>query len=117
MPPDTEMVLVVNVRQALEAPLTKKYALEQIKAALKGNEEAQKVLMALGLDPLKDIDTLIVANAGANGEKVTFILRGKFDTEKIHTTAQAVAKEVESRMTRKSSATGRRPARQWRPGQ
>jgi len=93
VPADAEQVVIVNVKQLLDAPLVKKHALPQIEQQLKNNKDLQKLSAVTGLDPLKDIDTLIVANTGEKGEKVTFIVRGKFDLEKINTVAQAVAKD------------------------
>jgi len=93
VPADAEQVIIVNVKQLLDAPLVKKHALPQIEQQIKNNKELQKVMAVTGLDPLKDVDTLVISNTGDKGEKVTFIVHGKFDVEKIHTVAQAVAKD------------------------
>ena len=65
LPKDTTAVIYVNFRQVLESDMVKKYAIEQFKQGLEG-EEAQKVLKGLGLDPLKDIDRLIVGMWGVH---------------------------------------------------
>ncbi len=94
LPAETEQVFQLNIKQILESDLVKKYALAQIKQALAGNE-AQKTLQALGMDPLKDIDSL---TGGVWGEdpkdlKAVIIVRGKFDAEKLFDAAKAAAKK------------------------
>ena len=93
LPAETEQVFQLNIKQILESDLVKKYALAQIKQALAGNE-AQKTLQALGMDPLKDIDSL---TGGVWGDpkdlKAVIIVRGKFDAEKLFEAAKAAAKK------------------------
>lgn len=93
LPASSEMVLQINVRQVLDSDLTKKYALEQLKQILDGNA-AKKVLGELGLDPLKDIDQLIVSGSGSNKQDVKglIIVHGKFDKEKLFKAAEAQTK-------------------------
>jgi len=91
LPGSAEQVVVINVKQILESPLVKKYALPDIEKHLKENKEIKQLQALTGLDPLKDIHSVVIANAGSTGDKALLIVRGKFDTEKIHTVAQAVA--------------------------
>jgi len=91
LPGSAEQVIVINVKQILESPLVKKYALPDIEKHLKENKEIKQLQALTGLDPLKDIHSVVIANAGSTGDKALLIVRGKFDTEKIHTVAQAVA--------------------------
>jgi hypothetical protein len=93
VPADTTMLVTVNVRQILDSALVKKHALEHIKEVLKGNAQAQQVLTAVGLDPLKDFTSVTVA---AN-EKVTdghalVIVNGNFDVAKIENVVADFAK-------------------------
>ncbi|HXG09631.1 MAG TPA: hypothetical protein VNK04_07570 [Gemmataceae bacterium] len=93
LPDDTGAVVTINIRQILDSALVKKHALERIKQGLKENEEVQKVLDALGLDPLKDIDQLILASPSLNEEeKGLVIVTGRFDPDKIKAKAAEVAK-------------------------
>jgi hypothetical protein len=92
LPGDAEVVAVVNVRQALDSALVKKYALDQVKALLKGNNEAQQIMKATGLDPLKDIERVIATNTGGLTGKSLVLIKGRFDVDKIHATATEVAK-------------------------
>ena len=93
LPAETESILFVNVRQVLESELIKKYALGQVKQALEGND-AKKMLEKLGLDPLKDVDRVTVGSWGKDKEDMNavFVIRGKFDPEKLFKAAQEEAK-------------------------
>ena len=62
LPADADTVVCVNIKQILDTDIIKKYSLEQLKQALDG-QDAKKLLTELGLDPLKDIDRIVV---GAN---------------------------------------------------
>jgi hypothetical protein len=94
VPGDAEMMVVVNIRQMLNAPLVKKYGLEELKAALKKNDEAQKALAAAGLDPFKDVDSLTVTNTGGTTSgKVLVVVRGRYDLDKVHQMAAAHAEK------------------------
>src|SRR5947207_11717491 len=61
LPKDTEQISVINVRQILGSALLKKVGLDNIREALKANEEVAGTLKGLGFDPLKDIDRIIAA--------------------------------------------------------
>ncbi len=94
LPAESEQVFSVNLKQMLESDLIKKYALASIKQALEGND-AQKQLKSLGMDPLKDIDTLSGGLWGEDAQNIKglFIARGNFDPKKIFETAEAAAKK------------------------
>lgn len=94
LPKETTGIVYVNFRQVLESDMIKKYAMEQMKQAMEG-EEAQKVLKGLGLDPLKDIDRLTVGFWGKGGDDTNFagVLRGKFDPEKLFKAIEAESKK------------------------
>lgn len=93
LPEDTEVVAAINVRQLLGSPLVKKFALEQLKAALAGNPDGQKLLDAIGLDPFKDIDSVLVAGPGKDLQnKAVVIVSGTFDLDRIHKIADEVVR-------------------------
>jgi len=94
LPAEAEQVFKVNVKQILESDLVKKYALAQVKQALEGND-AQKMLKELGLDPLKDVDSIGGGLWGDNPQdmKGLFVIRGKFDLEKLFAAAEKQAKK------------------------
>src|SRR5262245_2417728 len=94
LPAETETVFYINFRQIIDSPLIRKLALEQMKQFLE-REEAQNVMKAVGLDPLKDIDEL-TAGFWAEDPKVPrglFILSGKFDPVKLFNAADAESKK------------------------
>ena len=95
LPKDAKFVVAVNVRQVIDTPLFKKYALDQIKSGIKKNDDLRKLLEVLGFDPLKDVRSVVVAGPGVP-EKVLLITRGSFDLEKIEAVTDEVAKNNES---------------------
>src|SRR5260370_35389399 len=68
LPDDTEFVLVVNVKQIIDAPLIQKHALEHLKAFLKGNSDVTTILDSLGFDPFKDLSEITVAGNGLSSD-------------------------------------------------
>jgi hypothetical protein len=94
LPDDTEVVLVVNAKQLLDSPLVTKHFLEHIRAALKSNEEATKILESLGFDPLKDLTRVTAAMSLLGSDaKGLIIMHGRFDPSKFETKAEDVVKE------------------------
>jgi hypothetical protein len=91
LPADTAAVLTVNVRAVLDSGVVQKHALELIKGALKHNEQVEKLLAAAGVDPLKDLTSVVVAAPGLAPKKVVAIVHGAFDLDKIHKAADAYA--------------------------
>ncbi len=94
IPADAEAVVVFNVRQTLDSPLIKTYALDKIKEGMKSNAQAETVLKAAGIDPLKDIDSVLVTNAGITPKnQVLIVTHGKFDLDKVHAAAADFSKK------------------------
>ncbi len=104
LPDDTDGLAVLNVRQVMASPLFKKHYLDLLQKTLRGNQTAQDQLQAIGIDPLKDIDRLLVVHAegshrldpkpGGKAESgLYFVLRGKFDVGKIKARAAEIAKD------------------------
>src|SRR5262249_18985514 len=94
LPGDTEIIVHVNLRQALDSDVVRKYALEQIKTQLKQSAELQAVLTAAGVDPIKDIASLTLAAPGKiNAGSGLVILRGNFDAGKSHKAARDFAEK------------------------
>jgi hypothetical protein len=94
LPADAEFVISANVKQIIDSEIVKKYALEQIKQALQGND-AKKFLTDLGLDPLKDVDRVVIGGSGKDQSdtKGLVIVHGKFDPEKLFKAAEAQTKK------------------------
>lgn len=100
LPSDADVVLVVNVRQILDSPVIKKYALDQLKAGIAKDERIAKPLAAAGIDPLKDVDSILIAGPAnqTGADKALIVARGRFDLDKIQTTATDVAKKTEGKL-------------------
>ena len=94
LPADADTVVHVNIKQILDTDIIKKYALEQLKQVLDG-QDAKKLLNEIGLDPLKDIDKVVVgANIkGRNDTKFLLIVHGTFDPDKLYKAAEAQSKK------------------------
>ena len=92
LPAESESVFAVNMKQIVDANLVKKYVLGQLKQVMAGNDIA-KELQALGLDPLKDVDTISGGSWG-DGEDANLVavVKGRFDLEKMFAAAEARAK-------------------------
>ena len=101
LPASIDTVVQVNVRQILDSEISKKYALEQVKQLLEG-QDAKKLLKELGLDPLKDIDQLIIGGSGTNkGDlKYLVIVHGNFNPEKIYKAAEEQARKDPDKFTK-----------------
>ena len=94
LPADADTVMYVNVKQLIDSDIMKKYALEQMKQALAG-QDAKKLLEELGLDPLKDVEKLWVGSSGkdASDMKALVVVHGKFDPDKLFKAAEAATKK------------------------
>src|SRR5262245_24074979 len=88
LPADTEVYFYLNSRQILNSALVKQIGENTIRELMKSQQELTEVLKDLGLDPLVDIDRIVVA-APMLGEqdKGLSIIQGRFDLEKFHTRA------------------------------
>lgn len=100
LPAETEQVLFLNVRQVIDSELVKKFALAQIKQALEGND-AQDMMKELGLDPLKDINSVSAGLWGDDPQNMqgVFVVRGNFDLVKLFEAAEKQAKKDGDRMS------------------
>lgn len=91
---DADTVTYINVKQLVDSDVIKKYALEQLKQALAG-QDAKKILDEMGLDPLKDIEKLWIGSSGKGPDdmKALIVVHGKFDPDKLFKAAEAATKK------------------------
>jgi len=83
--PDAEVILKLNIKQMMGSELMKKSGTDAIKGLINSNEHAKAVIEATGLDVTKDIDGILMSATGsAKDAKGRVIIKGKFDTTKIH---------------------------------
>jgi len=92
VPSDAEAVMKLNIKQVLDSALVKKYALDIIKQSLQ-NPEAQQMVTATGLDPLKDLDSITVTASGTTSPRVLIVVRGRFNAAKINAAMETHAQK------------------------
>lgn len=97
LPNNAEGVVIINVKQLLEAPLVKDN-LDTLKAMLTSAGDTQKILDELGFDPFQDVETIVIS-IDESPSKPLVLLQGKFDMAKIQTKAESAAKENSSVLT------------------
>jgi hypothetical protein len=96
LPPETEKVVWLDLRQALDSGVGKKDILEAVKGLL-AETDAQKILKTLGLDPLKDVDTVVGGLWGLDpmDQDGLFVAAGRFDVKKLTAGAEEAARQFE----------------------
>jgi hypothetical protein len=89
MPGDAEFVLVADYQKIVNSAMFKKYGMEPFKTQLQ-DPQVKQALEGVGLDPLKDIDTLVVTNSGKFDETGNLFIgvKGRFDLDKIDAAAK-----------------------------
>jgi len=92
---DAEMVVSINIKQMVGSALMKKGGTDALKALINNNEQVKGVLDATGLDPLKDVHSILISGTAASAKdvKALVVIRGKFDLDKVHATAEKFAKK------------------------
>jgi len=84
---DAEAVIVFNFKALFKSELLNKGAIaEKFKKGLESDEKAKAFIAATGLDPIKDLDSIIIsASTIADKEKAKgrVVFKGNFDIEKL----------------------------------
>jgi hypothetical protein len=91
LPDGAEFVVAVNVHQFLDSELVKKAGLD--KALANADDKDKESLALLGIDPLKDIDRLIITADKLSLDDLMFIMQGKFDREKLSAAMDVAVKK------------------------
>jgi hypothetical protein len=102
LPDAADGVVSFNVRQFLDSELIKKAGLDKLFAS----DDSQNVLKSLGLDPLKDIDRIIISHDKAADDNY-FIVQGKFDPAKLAAAAEQAAKDKKEALKIHKSPLGK----------
>jgi hypothetical protein len=90
-PAETEAIVTVNVRQILASKLLQP-ELERIRRELDRNAQVRETLQSLGFDPLKDLDSVVLAGASfTDSQRVLVLLTGRFDVARFQRKAQEIA--------------------------
>ncbi len=90
--PDTDIIVTFKMKDLLDKPLIKKYALDHLKKAIEGSGDAQDSFKSLGIDPMKDLDMATIGLGMKDPTKptVTVVIDGKFVPAKL---AESATKE------------------------
>jgi hypothetical protein len=102
LPDDTASVIAINVKPILESALYKERYQKLVEGFLSG-DLAQTWLKDGGIDPLKDVEQILVIpypvdkeEEEVSGGDVAFIIRGRFDAAKVHAKLAERAKDKPS---------------------
>jgi hypothetical protein len=114
---DTDAVVTLNVRQLIDTPLFKKHYQGNLQKLLTGSKDMQQALKDLGIDPFKNVDRILAVH-GENSHRLDakpdgpgksglfLVVRGKFETAKLHAAAGKFAKEFPDLLKVEKTATG-----------
>jgi len=95
---DADFVFVLNLKQMLGSDIMKKHGTEAAKTLIKSNEQVKTILEAAGLDPFKDVDSMLVSGtlgARAAPSRGLVVLKGRFDPAKAMKVARDKKDDVE----------------------
>jgi hypothetical protein len=94
---DSEAVMTLNLKQMNSSTLMKAN-LPLIKELIKNNEQVKGLLDATGVDPFKDVESILISGSGGSQKdaKMLIVVKGKFDTDKIHTGLKKEADKKDS---------------------
>ena len=112
LPDGADGVVTFNVRQLLDSELIKKIGLDKTLA----DEDAQKTMKSLGLDPLKDIERVLITFDKEKADEPFFIIQGKFDLAKLSKAAEDAAKDNKEHFKIHKSTNTRQDLRTEQPG-
>jgi hypothetical protein len=92
---EPEAVMTINIKQIIGSDIFKANR-PKVKEMIDHSEGVKTLLEAAGLDPFKDVDSILISSAGGTGRdaKAQIVIKGRFDTDKIHT---ALKKEAEKK--------------------
>jgi hypothetical protein len=94
LPPDTEVLVRVNLAQAFDSKLGKP-GVEQLRGLIKQVEELDAAFKEMEFDPFLDLDTLIAAAPNSSEQdRGLVIVHGKFKLDKFKAKGEAVAKDM-----------------------
>ena len=100
VPKDTDVVFMVNVKQARKSPLWDKFV-DKFNQDPKAKADYDEVVKKCQIDPLKQIDSMFVAVPSnvTDSKEFAVLLRGSFAPEKFVTCMQTVAKDKNEPVT------------------
>jgi len=92
---DAEVFAAVNIKQMVGSEVLKTGGKEALKGLINSNAQVKTILDATGIDPFTDIHSIVISGsvASAKDVKALVVVRGKFDTDKVHSAAEKFSKK------------------------
>lgn len=100
---DTDLLVVVNVKEVLASPLFARFHRKQVEDFLK-SEQGQLLFKDAGFDPLRDVERILVmqdrsccpSKDSPAGAGPVLLLQGRFEADKLKTKLTTLAKDKPS---------------------
>jgi len=94
---DADFVFVLNMKQMAGSDIMKKSGIEAARGLIKSNEQAKAILEATGLDPFKDVDSMLISGTLGTraSSKGLVVIKGRFDPAKALKVARDKKDDVE----------------------
>jgi hypothetical protein len=94
LPNDAQLIVHVNLREVLDAPLTRMYALDELHATLQKHDEVRQTLDAFGLDPFRDLLSVTIGALPGDDKPIGLaVIRGRFDPVRVRAAAEQYARD------------------------
>ena len=88
LPPDTQVVVTINVQSFLRSPLGQGQVSERIRTAFVPRDPGTVSLASFGIDPFRDVSQLVYTSpGGADPARGLVIVHGRFDQAAFHARA------------------------------
>jgi hypothetical protein len=79
IPEDSEAVLAIDVRSLREAPIVQQHFLTSLGQIVRDSQETFRWIELLGVNPLEDVDSLLISFAPGSGGQPLWLARGRLD--------------------------------------
>ena len=97
VPEDSDAVVAVNLRSALESPAGRRLLAPSLKELVGESEDRFRWIELLGLKPLDDLDYLQVSFAPGNGGQPLWLARGRLDRSRFRVGPDMLRKKIADR--------------------
>lgn len=99
-PTDTQVYIAIDVRQAFDSEFFRDNLLDPARDLLAQLPGVNETLKELRLDPFKDVDRLVLASPGTQGnDRGLVVAYGRFDVDKFKTRVERLKKDNDDSVT------------------
>ncbi|VTS01849.1 hypothetical protein [Tuwongella immobilis] len=94
LPESVDSVVHLKISELMNSPLAKKYVVPMLKDGLENNAQANAAFQGMGLDPLKDFDSITIGSISGESPEdldLVILLRGTFDVNKLNVAMKAAS--------------------------